>query len=152
MADPVTLQVLDAIKTRLDTISTVGGFNTDPTVYLGVRDINRDQMSVPVIQLYDTDDEPDEETAYGDDPCHSNMRIIVEGIIEDDSSQGLDLAHLLFQDIYNSALDVTDRTLGGLSLDFGYAGRSIRYPENGGGKYAVRVEFTALIQMPYGNI
>ena len=153
MADPISLQVLDAVKTRLETISTASGFNTDPEIHLGVRRINDDQLaSGPVIHLYDVEDEIEDETAWGDEEVRLQMRIMIEGVQDDESEGRLDTAHLLYQDIYNAVLDVTDRTLGGLTLDFGYANRQMEYPDSGGRRIAVRVEVTALIQQPYGNI
>ena len=153
MADPITLQVLDAVMARLQTISTANGFNTNPSFYLGVRRINDDQLDAgPVIHLYDLEDELDEESIYGDESIRVLMRMIIEAIVEEASENRLDAAHLLYQDIFNAVLDVDDRTLGGLSLDFGYAGRRMEYPESGGKRIAVNVEVTALIEQPYGNI
>lgn len=153
MADPITLQVLSAVKTRLETINTANGFNTDPSIYLGVRRVNDNQLtSGPVISVFDIEDEPDDTTAWGDEPVHTTLSIVVEGIVDDSNQQGLPLAHYLFQDIFNAALDVDDRTLGGLVLDFGYAGRTMEYPDTGGTRIGVSVTFTALIVQTYGSI
>lgn len=155
MTAPVSYTVLSAIADRLKLIDPANGFNTDAgdRVFLGFRRVNPDQLEIgPVLHVYDTEDEPDELTAFGDEAVHVTLRVMVDAFIRDIDGEGLKLAHLVAQDVFNSVLDVSDRTLGGLSLDIGYAGRSVEYPQPGGDTIAVSLEFTTLIQQPYGSI
>ena len=117
MTAPVSYQVLNTLKTRLQAITVVGGYNTDAGagVFLGKRRVNQDQLDTgPVINIYDVDDEPDEEVAYGDEPIRSTMTIHVDALILDASETGVLLAHEVMQDIFNATL--TDQTVGGLAL------------------------------------
>lgn len=155
MSNPVSYQVLDALRTRLQAISLDGGFNTDAgeRVYLGKRRINPDQLDIgPAINIYDTEDEVDEETAAWDESVRATMTIMVDAFIRDVDGEGTELAHLVIQDIFNAALSATDLTLSGVALDLGYAGRTIEYPEVGGDTIAISMEFSSLIDLPYGNI
>ena len=155
MSNPVSYQVLAALRTRLQAISPAAGYNTDAgdRVYLGRRRINPDQLDIgPSINLYDTEDEVEEETAHGYESVRSTLRINVDAYIRDVDGEGTELAHLVIQDIFNAALDVTDQTLSDVALDLGYAGRTIEYPDVGGDTIALSMEFTSLIDLPYGNI
>jgi len=155
MTNPVTYQVLDAIQTRLEAITVANGYNTNAgnQVHLGMRKANPDDVDTgPVLNIYDTSDEADETTGWGAEPIHTTMRINVDSFIRYVDAEVTLTAHLLFQDIFNATLNVADRTLSGLALDFGYSGRTVEYPEPGGDTVSVSVEFTCLIQMPYGVI
>lgn len=153
MSDPVSWQVLDAIRDRLEGIYPDAGYNTDvgDRVNIGKRQVNPDQLDIgPVVNVYDTSDEPDESTVWGAEPVHATMTVMVDAFIRDFDMEGTKLAHLVAQDIFNAVLDSTDLTLGGLALDLGYAGRTTEYPEGGGDTIMVSMEFTTLLLMPYG--
>lgn len=155
MGAPATYQALAALKTRLQAILTSGGYNTNAGtgVFLGKRRVNQDQLDTsPVINVYDVEDEVDETTAFGDEAIYARMLIHVDAFILDASDQGIELAHLVAQDIFNAALDATDQTLSSVVMDFGYAGRTIEYPDAGGDTINVTLQFSALVAMPYGNI
>ena len=154
MSDPISLQILEELQDRLQTILVSGGFNTNAgqQVFLGERRINPNQLDDgPVINVFDTEDEIDETTAYGDEEIHITMRVIVAAYIRDVDEESTRLAHLILQDIKTAMLKNTDRTLGGLTVDFGYDGRVIEYPEPGGDTLHVSAEFVTTYQEPYGQ-
>lgn len=153
MSDPVSLQILEALQTRLQAIAPNGGYNTDAgdRVYLGRRRFNPDELDIgPVIHVYDTDDQVDEITAYGDESMHVTMTVNVDAFQRNVDDLATRNAHLLIQDIRNALLKPTDRTLSGLTLDFGYAGRSVDYPDPGGDTVGVSCQFVCLYLEPYG--
>lgn len=153
MSDPLSLQILEAVEDRLETILVAGGYNTDAgqNVFLGVRRINPNELAdgSVVLNVFDTDDEVDETTAYGDEEIHVTLRITVEAYIRDLTEQGTRLAHLVMQDIKTAVL-TSDRTLGGLTVDFGYDGRSVEYPDPGGDTLTVSVDFVTTYAEAYG--
>lgn len=155
MSDPVSYQILDALRLRLEAISPGAGYNTNAgaNVFLGSRQVNpHDLDEGAALQIYDTEDEPDEESAFGDEPIRLRQTIVVSAFIRDVNDESLRLMHLVIQDIFNAVLDVTDRTIGGLALDLGYAGKTVEYPEPGGDVLSVALEFSCLFEQPFGSI
>lgn len=153
MSDPLSLQILEALQTRLEAIEPENGYNTDAgaRVFLGRRRANPDEIDIgPVLHIYDTEDEVDETTATTRENIHITLTVVVDGLIRDLDKESTRLLHLLIQDIKMAMLSTTDLTIGGLSLDIGYAGRTVEYPEPGGDTIGVSLEFSVLYAEPYG--
>ena len=150
MANPVSYQILEAIKTRLDAISTVGGFNSDPEIVLGVQEVNPDQIDAgPVITVYELGDEPEGDGQI----CGNmliNMQVVVSGFVKfGDDDTSLKMA-LLWQDIMRSVF-LTDVTLGGLAVSIWRGGRQFNYPQPGGETVAVQQTVNVNYLETYGN-
>lgn len=153
MTDPASLDILEALVTRLEAIDQAGGYNTNAGehVYLGRRQTNPDELAIgPSLQVYDSGWTADEVTAHGSEEIHATMNITVAAAVLDTYNEGPRLAHLVIQDVVNAALTATDQTLGGLSLDIGFDSVATEYPDPGGDTIAILIEFTVLFLMPYG--
>jgi len=140
--------IISAIKARLETITKLGGFNTDAgdNVIIGRR--TPDQTELPILCVFDIEDDPDEAERY-----LPEMMITLTTAVEAYVNVGTDpmtAVHNIIDDIKTAVLDVTDRTLGGLTLDFGYGGREIQWPEDAGTVISVRVLFVCLYRETYG--
>ena len=149
MANPVSYQILTAIKTRLDAITTIGGFNYDPTIKLGWQNVNPDEVdAAPVITVYESGDAgPDEENF-----CQTMlipMEITIEAYMRIDGTTAEDLAKL-WQDIIKAVL-LTDTTLGGLAASVQRGARDYEYPTSGGQTVAVRQVVSVQYFETYGN-
>jgi hypothetical protein len=154
MTASVAYQILETLRDRLALISPENGYNTDAglRVYLGRRQVNDSDVRLgPALNVYDVSDEVDDATAYGLDPAFVKLRVQVDAFISDLMGDGLKLAHEVIQDVYDAMLDPSDPTLGGLSMDMGYSGRSIEYPGSGVDTISVSLEFTTLYAMVYGT-
>ena len=150
MANPISYQILAAIKTRLDAISTGSGFNTDPEIVLGVREVNPDQLDAgPVVTVYEVGDEPQEDAQLCGDMI-INMQIVVEGVVRYGATNtSLKMAQL-WQDIIR-AVFLSDVTLGGLAVAIWRGSREFNYPEPGGETVAVRQTVNVNFLETYGN-
>lgn len=150
MADPIALQIVKAVKTRLEAISIAGGFNTDPSVLRGVQVVNFDQTSDdPVISVYDDSDDPTEEQNVCQETI-INLSLMIEGVQRVGNDVPGDVITYLWQDILRSIL-LPDSTLGGLCLSIQRGPREFIYPQEGGETVAVRQTVNILYQETYGN-
>lgn len=153
MADPIALQIAEALETRLQAILISGGFNTDAgnQVYLGFRQINPDEVAAgPAVLVYELEDSPRDEDG---DFCAGgiiDLSFAVEGIQEYGSASTSETLALLWQDIAR-AVFIADQTLGGLALSLQRGARTFEYPEQGGTTVAVRQVVVATYDEPYGN-
>ena len=152
MADPIALDILEAIETRLQAITVVGGYNTDAgnQVYLGKRQVNPDEVDTgPVILVFDESDELAEE---GGNVCGTEfvqMSVSVQAFMEYVAIAHTRLMHLLIQDIKRSIF-LSDSTMGGICSAVLYGGREVDYPEPGGETVAVTVTVNILYFESYG--
>lgn len=150
MADPVALQILKALKTRLDTISVANGYNYDPSVVLGLQQINDDQMSAPIIHIYETDDD-----ATGDARLYEaqviDLRVEVQAHMRLGALVKADALAYLWQDIMRAVFDVTDTTLGGLALTVLRGPKQYVYPQPGGETVAVNQRVDVRYLETYGE-
>lgn len=141
--------IIDTVKTRLETIKENSGFNTDAgeNVHLGRRSL--DESELPGICVFDVADEILDGTGYIEN-MHVELTIGVEGhaAIGADAAVAIDN---LISDIKTAALDLSDRTLSGKTLDFGYAGREIAWPEDSGEVVTARLNFMAIYRETYGS-
>ena len=149
MPDPVSLQILDAIKARVDEISTANGYNTNPTVVRGVQPVNPDQSSSgPVISMYELQDQPEEATLLNQNLI--TLSIEVEGVVQFNDNATSEKLSYLWQDI-NRAVFQADTTLGGLALGVLRGPRSFQYPQPGGETVAVQQTVNVQYLETYGN-
>ena len=150
MANPVAYQILAAIKTRLDAISTVGGFNFDPTVKMGAQNVNPDEVAAgPVITIYELGDEPQDEAQLCGDMV-VNMQIAIEGVVRYGATDtSLKMAQV-WQDIMR-AVFLSDVTVGGLAIAIWRGAREFNYPEPGGETVAVRQTVNVNFLETYGE-
>ena len=150
MADPVALQIIKALETRLNAISVAGGYNNDVNVLRGTADVNPDQIeALPVINLYDAGDEPSEDGTL----CNQTViqqEIIIEGRKLYNAEVPGDAAAYLWQDIMRATF-LDDSTLGGLCLYIARGPRDYTYPPSGGNLIAVRQTVNVIYQETYGN-
>ncbi len=149
MADPLNLQILNALKLRLDDISVANGYNTDPTVVLGVQPVNADQIATgPVISIFDLTD--DVEFSNMLDTNQITQRVEVEAVVRYGADSTAQKLSYLWQDI-NRAIFQPDRTLGGLALDVLRGTRAFVYPQPGGETVAVQQTVNVEYIETYGN-
>lgn len=150
MANPANLSIMAALKTRLDAITTVGGYNNNPTVILGAQPVNPDELAAgPVITIYQTSDSLDE----GQTICNEMfiaMDITVSGLIRFHGTAVTTKIYLLWQDIMRALL-LPDTSLGGLTTDIRRGPMSITYPDPGGEVVGVSQDFVAYYFETYGS-
>ena len=149
MPNPVSYQILTAIKARLDAISTVAGFNYDPVVKLGWENVNPDEINAsPIITVFESGDVgPDEENF-----CQLMLipiDITIEAYMRIEGTTSEDLTKL-WQDIIRAVL-LTDTTLGGLAASVQRGARDYQYPTSGGQTVAVRQVVSVQYFETYGN-
>jgi len=150
VADTVALQALQAIKTRLDAISTGSGYNTDPTVIMGVQPINPDQLnSGPVVTVFELRDDPTDELQLTGAQV-IDLTIVVEGQMQFGATSTPQALSELWQDI-SQAVFLDDTTLGGLVLAVNRGPREFEYPQPGGNTIAVRQAVNVRYLETYGN-
>ena len=149
MANPQSYQILEAIKARLDAISTTGGFNTDPEIVLGIQPVNDDQLqNGPVITVYESGDAGPEDENF----CQVMlipMDITIEAHTRFSANTSLELSQL-WQDIMR-AVFLTDTTLGGLAATVQRGSRDFEYPTEGGQTVAVRQIVSVQYFETYGS-
>jgi hypothetical protein len=153
MADPMPLQILDAIEGRLQGISVAAGYNTDAgaTVRQGIAPINPDELDCgPVVAVYETQDQPsDDETLQAQ--AVIVLTVIVEAQVrygQDSSAQALSY---LWQDLNRAVFQPDDTTLGGLVLAVMRGPRDFEYPPAGGETVAVRQAVNVQYVETYGT-
>lgn len=152
MSDSVAYQIVEAVRNRLAGIDFDSGYNTDmgASLFLGKRQFNEHEMSTgPQLQFYMTEDTPSESDRHVD-PMMIELGFVAAAAAEVKNDNALKLASDLIQDIKSAVLVIGGETLGGLSLDLGYSGSTIDYPEGGVDSVVVTVNFTALYQETYG--
>jgi hypothetical protein len=147
----VALDILNYIKTRLETILISSGFNTDlgKSVSLGRKYYSVDTCSLPMCSLFDLEDEPEEADSYLE-KMMITLDLMVECYIKNENGAQNAIDDVI-SDVKTAVLDVTDRKLGGLTLDFGYAGREIVWPEDASDVIPVRLRFRTLYRENYGS-
>ena len=119
-------------------------------LYLGKRQFNEAELDVgPSMQLYMVDDAPEESDRYVD-PMLIQLGLAVTASKLIDSDNPTKETADLIQDIKSAVLVIGGETLGGLSMDLGYGGSNIEYPEGGVDSVVVTVNFTALYEETYG--
>ena len=149
MADPVSLQVLDAIKTRLSAISVVVGYNNTPSVVrLGTLSANPDELADgPAISVFDLGDDPDE----GD---FSQTKLITQEVLIEafiaTTDDGTEALSLLWQDI-SRAVFLADTTLGGIAAGVMRGPRQFSFPNDGGNVAGLRQTVVVQYFETYGN-
>ena len=152
MSDSTAYQIAEAIRNRLAGIDLDSGFNTDmgASLYLGKRQFNEHELNTgPQLQLYMTEDAPEESDRHVD-PMYIELGFVASAAAEVGNSNALKLAADLIQDIKSAVMVIDGETLSGLSLDLGYNGSTIDYPEGGVDTVVVQVNFTALYSETYG--
>jgi len=146
-------QIITAMQARLATMTTGNGYNYNmgSNLYLGKQQINETQLdSGPQVQLYLTDDIPQDSDRHVD-PMMIELGMVVIGASFTGSTNPLLMASNMLEDIKSAALVVGGETLGGKTLDVGYAGSVIEYPDAGGDAVVVTCNFTTLYEETYGT-
>lgn len=115
MADSVIKQILDAIVTRAQTITTANGYNTDAgnQVYLGRRNFTNIE-AFPIISISRG---PEELLELVGERMKLAMPVTLEGLIEGDQDNPLTAAEELIADIKMAVCTTSDR-LGGLAIRY----------------------------------
>lgn len=150
MADPMPLQILTALRDRLDGISVGAGYNTNPQIVMGLQPVNADQLDDgPVITLYETDDEPTDDETFGQ-VLTVRLSIVIEGMVRFGAESTAEKLSRLWQDINRAAFQA-DTTLGGLALGVFRGPRNFEYPQQGGETVAVRQIVNVHYLETYGN-
>lgn len=140
--------ILAAVQARLETITKLGGFQTDAGDNVIIGRKTPDESELPVLCVFDIEDEPDEGDRYIEKML-INLTISVEGYIAV-GDNSLTEIHKIISDVKTAVLLLNDRTLGGLTLDFGYGGREIAWPDDAGTVISVRILFVCLYRETYG--
>ena len=147
MSDPLALQIIDGIATRLAAIDGTGDFHTAPTaVYQGNRTLDDDELALVVFSGKEK----------GGDASHPRIAAELEVHVEGqhplaDKEDGERQANLLIADVQR-AVELADRTLGGLARRFvKYAGRVVAYPQDGARLVHVRVSYNVGYHRTFGN-
>lgn len=153
MADPVSLQVLEAIKTRLESISVAGGYNTTPAVVrLGTQTANPDELAVgPVISVFDLGDSAQRSGHLGSHDSRIDMVAIVDAAQVYTGAESTAALHYLSQDIHRAVFLSADTRLSGLALTVERGDRTVIYPDAGGNLIGVRQEVRITYLETYGN-
>jgi len=153
VSDSSAYQIILAVRNRLAGIDLDSGFNTDmgARLYLGKRQFNESDLDVgPSMQLYMVDDAPEDSDRYVDPMLiQLGFTVAASRWLGDGDNPTQETADLI-QDIKSAVLVIDGETLGGLSMDLGYAGSNIEYPEGGIDSVVVQVNFTALYEETYG--
>lgn len=154
MANPISLQIAQALESRLQAILVSNGYNTDAgsQVYLGFRQINPDEVaSGPALLLYELDDEPREDDQDFCQESIIDLNFQVDGIqaFGDDSTS--EVLALLWQDIAKAVFLSADKSIGGLALSVRRGPRTFAYPEDGGATIAVQQIVTVTYTETYGD-
>lgn len=153
MADPIALQIAEALEARLQDILTANGYNTDAgnQVYLGYRQINPDEVaSGPAILVYELNDEPREDDADFCQESIIDLNFQVEGIQAFGTDSTSEVLALLWQDIAKSVFLSANKNLGGLAISVRRGPRTFAYPEDGGATIAVQQIVTVTYAETYG--
>lgn len=154
MADPIALQIAEALELRLADILIANGYNTDAgnQVYLGFRQINPDEVaSGPALLVYELDDEPREDDADFCQEMIVDLNFQVEGIQAFGTDPTSEVLGLLWQDISQAVFLPADKNLGGLALSVRRGPRTFAYPEDGAATIAVRQIVTVTYAETYGD-
>lgn len=149
--DSIPKKILSALETRLETILTDDGFNTDAglNVYRGRRSFDwADATLFPAVSVFD----PVEEA----DPSHEEridniLTVFIEGHCWADPDDPADGAHDLLADIKKAVLVYDNQTLGGLAASMEYGGREIEFPDDAGSVVTVRVTVKIAYPELYGD-
>ena len=145
-------QIVTTMQTRLAAMTTGNGYNYSmgSNLYLGKQQINETQLDDgPQCQLYLTDDTPQESDRHVD-PMLIELNMVVVGASFTGVVNPLLMASNMLEDIKSAALVIGGETLGGKSLDVGYSGATIEYPDAGVDTVVVSASFSALYQETYG--
>ena len=153
MSDPIALRIIEAMKARLEAITTTPGPGIDPfhtdageRVYLGRRTLDADEVALVIFSGLET----------GGDSSHpklaAELAVHIEGqhplANRDDGEQ---IGQRLIADIQRAAEIQGDRTLGGLAFRFvKYTGRALAYPPDGAALVHVRVSYSIGYHREYG--
>lgn len=147
MADPISLQVVEAIAARLGEIATASGYHTDVTeVVTGMTWLGPDQDAVLGVTS------PQSQEQINKYPrVTAQQTVQVEGHRRHTGSNVERLAHELIADIKRAALRESDRTLGGLCMSVDPIGWGVMYPEDGEEYVTVQVGFSIRYHETYGR-
>lgn len=155
MSDPIAQQILEAVATRLEAITTANGYNTNAgaDVELGRMRYNGNELnSNPVLCVYDVEDSPIEGTEFTEETLMLNLSIAVDAFAKRASGDTIhETAHKITADVKKAVLQVDDKRLNGLSLGLYYQGRQIEYPEEGGNIIAIGFRFLVPYKEKYGD-
>ena len=148
MADTIRQQIMAALKTRLDTISTANGYETDATVYeWHVTDVSSDDL--PVLDIRDSEQvtaaavQEDEHTITGE----------ITALAAGSASAAASAVRNLIGDTVKAI--GTDVTFGGLAQDTQIDGDVITIDHEdkriAGATITVRIIYTTPHMNPFSN-
>lgn len=152
MADTVAYQIIEAIKTRLDVISTGNGFNTTPSaVVTGIQDPNPDELDAgPLISIYELGDAGASDDLTSCQTALIRLDVLIEAHVRKGTDSEAKKLSRLWQDIAR-AVFLPDTTLGGISVSVIRGPRDYQYPPQGGKVVSVRQQVNVQYNEPYGN-
>jgi hypothetical protein len=153
MADPISLQILEAIRYRLTKISVAAGYNTTPcSVRLGTQSVlPEDVADGPVISVFDLGDSAERSGHLGSHDSRIEIVAVVEGVQVNNGAEATESLHLLIQDIHRAVFLAADTRLSGLVLGVERGDRTVIYPDAGGNLIGVRQEVRVSYLETYGN-
>lgn len=150
LSSPVSLQILEAIRDRVETITRANGYMFDPDVRIGSHAISATDLDDgPVLCVYDLGSDPQDPESFAHDHL-IEMQILVEGFIARDEYNDTASLHQLDAAI-KKAVFTTDTTLGGLAMDVLQGGRRVKYPDSGERFLAVQQQIRVLYLDTYGE-
>lgn len=150
MADPIALQIVDAIRDRLELITLANGYNTEPTVLaVGQQPALSEHFDTDyVVSLFEQPDTPD----AGDLQSKTlvTMQVVVEGAAKFGESDENTILYRLWQDICKAVFK-PDTTLGGLAAGITRGPKGFVYSQSGEGVTGVRQVVNVQYFETFGN-
>lgn len=151
VSNPLPLQIVNALKTRLQAISYANGDTFEPAVRLGLAEVDPNDLAIePLIQLYDDGDEVREPETFAHNPI---VELIINVDLQAKRESDVDVTTQLlrFTAALKAALfDISDTTLAGLALDVAQGNRAVSYPESGESFLLVQQQVRVLYLDTYG--
>ncbi len=152
MPDTIAKRIVLAVDARLKTILTGSGFNTDAgnNVYRGRRSFEAVHLAtVPVaVTVFSPETEAEDDNR---DRIDNDMTVAIEFVaVPQDADNPFDTAQDVLGDIA-TAVELADRTLGGLAVNFRRAGQTVQMPADSATVVTGRASYAAVFPDLYGK-